>query len=113
MSRASDGWSYGGCSILLAVSRSSQAFVQEARLTSLGPSTLFADHARRWCPWSKAYYRIQRNRGMKHHAALRKLASRWIRILFVVWKTRTPYDPAKYLRNLRAKSPKIIPFLAN
>ena len=73
----------------------------------------FADHARRWCPWSKAYYRMQRDRGMKHHAALRKLASRWIRILFVVWKTRTPYDPAKYLRNLRAKSPKIIPFLAN
>lgn len=71
----------------------------------------FADHARRWCPWSKAYYQLQRSRGMKHHAALRKLASRWIRILFVVWKTSTPYDPARYLNALRTKHPAIIPFL--
>ena len=71
----------------------------------------FADHARRWCPWSKAYYQMQRSRGMKHHAALRKLASRWIRILFVVWKTNTPYDPARYLNTLRTKNPAIIPFL--
>ena len=48
MSRASDGWSYGGCSILLALSRSSQAFVQEARLTSRVPSTLFRQ---RFFPW--------------------------------------------------------------
>jgi transposase len=73
----------------------------------------FADHARKWCPWSKAYYRLQRSRGMKHHAAIRKLASRWIRILFVVWKTRTPYDPQKYLSAIMLKNPNIIPFLNN
>jgi len=71
----------------------------------------FADHARKWCPWSRAYYNLQRSRNMKHHAALRKLASRWIRILFVVWKTRTPYDQAKYLATIQLKNPKIIPFL--
>ncbi len=48
---------------------------------------------------------------MKHHAALRKLASRWIRILFVVWKTRTPYDPDRYLAIIQIKNPAIIPFL--
>jgi transposase len=72
----------------------------------------FADHARKWCPWSKAYYRWQRSRGMKHHATLRKLASRWIRILFRLWKNRTPYDGAKYLATLKRKNPAIIPFLA-
>lgn len=72
----------------------------------------FADHARKWCPWSKAYYQLQRSRGMKHHAALRKLASRWIRILFVVWKTRTPYDPRKYLAAIQARNPPILQFLA-
>lgn len=71
----------------------------------------FADQARKWCPWSRAYYRLQKSRGMKHHAALRKLAGKWIRILFRVWKTRTPYDPERYLKNLQKKHPAIIPFL--
>lgn len=71
----------------------------------------FADHARKWCPWSRAYYRLQRSRGMKHHAALRKLARSWIRILFRVWKTRTPYDPARYLEAVTAKNPALVPFL--
>lgn len=71
----------------------------------------FAEQARKWCPWSKAYYQLQRSRGMKHQAAVRKLASRWIRILFVVWKTATPYDPEKYLITIQIKNPKIIPFL--
>ncbi|MEO2019431.1 MAG: IS110 family transposase, partial [Fuerstiella sp.] len=71
----------------------------------------FADHARKWCPWSKAYYLLQRSRGMKHHAAIRKPASRWIPILFVVWKTRTPYDPQKYLITIHARNPPIVRFL--
>ena len=71
----------------------------------------FADHARKWCPWSHAYYKYQRSRGMKHHAALRKLASRWIRILFRVWKDRTAYDPASYLATIQRKNPAITPFL--
>lgn len=71
----------------------------------------FADHARRWCAWSRAYYRLQRSRGMKHHAALRKLASRWIRILFQVWKKKIQYDPAAYLANIQKKNPAIKPFL--
>jgi len=64
----------------------------------------FADSARRWCTWSRAYYKMQRQRGMRHHAALRKLASRWIRILYRVWITRTPYDEQRYLQALKAKN---------
>jgi transposase len=52
----------------------------------------FADSARLYCPWTKARYHMLRDRGMKHHAALRKLARSWIRILFRVWQTRTPFD---------------------
>lgn len=72
----------------------------------------YADHARKWCPWSKAYYNWQRSRGMKHHAALRKLASRWIRILYRVWKSRTPYDPDQYIETIKRKNPDIVPFLS-
>ena len=34
---------------------------------------------------------------MKHHAALRKIARSWIRILFRVWQTRIPFDCDRYI----------------
>lgn len=71
----------------------------------------FADQARKWCPWSRAYYRWQRSRGMKHHAVLRKLAFRWIRILYAVWKKRQSYDPERYLAAMQRKNPAIVQFL--
>jgi hypothetical protein len=39
---------------------------------------------------SKLYYRPQRARGNDHHAAVRALAYKWIRIIFRCWKDRTP-----------------------
>lgn len=72
----------------------------------------FAACARRFCPWSKARYRMLRDRGMKHHAALRKIARSWIRILFRVWKTRIPFDSDRYIANLKQRCPEIIPYLA-
>ena len=71
----------------------------------------FAECARRYCPWSKARYRILRDRGMKHHAAIRKIARSWIRILFRVWKTRIPFDCDRYIANLQRRCPEIIPYL--
>ena len=71
----------------------------------------FANAAAKWCPWSKAYYKLQQSRGMKRHAILRKLAYRWIRILFRVWQTRTPFDQNRYIQSLLAKTPEIRSFL--
>jgi transposase len=71
----------------------------------------FANSARRYCPWSKARYRMLRDRGMKHHAALRKIARSWIRILFRVWKTRVPFDCDCYIAKLQKRCPEITPFL--
>jgi transposase len=71
----------------------------------------FAECARRFCPWSKARYRMLRDRGMKHHAAIRKIARSWIRILFRVWKTRIPFDCDRYIANLQRRCPEIIPYL--
>ncbi len=72
----------------------------------------FADCARRYCPWSKARYRMLRDRGMKHHAALRKIARSWIRILFRVWQTRVPFDCDRYIAKLQQRCPEITPYLA-
>jgi len=72
----------------------------------------FAECARRYCPWSKARYRLLRDRGMKHHAALRKIARSWIRILFRVWKTRVPFNCDRYIAKPQQRCPEIVPYLA-
>jgi transposase len=71
----------------------------------------FADCARKHCDWSGAYYRLQRDRGMAHHAAVRKLASRWQRILLSVWKHRQPYDDARYTEIMKRRVPELISLL--
>lgn len=71
----------------------------------------FADSARIWCPWSKARYKQLKDRGMKHNAAVRKLARSWIRILFRMWKTKTQFDLQKYMESIIRKNPTLIQFL--
>lgn len=51
--------------------------------------------------WARAYYEQQRQRGADHHAAVRSLAYKWIRILYRCWKDRAPYDEQVYLKSLR------------
>jgi transposase len=53
--------------------------------------------------WAKAYYQQRRQHGVSHHAAIRALAYKWIRILYHCWKTRTPYDESTYLQALRRR----------
>ena len=56
--------------------------------------------------WARAYYEQQRQRGANHHAAVRSLAYKWIRILYRCWKDRVPYDEQVYLKSLqRHRSP--------
>jgi transposase len=57
--------------------------------------------------WARACYEQQRKRGADHHAAVRSLAYKWIRILYRCWKDRTPYDEQVYLKSLkRHRSPR-------
>lgn len=60
----------------------------------------FAGSSIVWCKWAKGYYKSMRERGKSHHAALRALAYKWIRILFACWKNRTPYDDDFFMRSL-------------
>lgn len=53
--------------------------------------------------WARAYYDQLRKRGKSHHAALRALAFKWIRVIFRCWKTRTPYDEALYCKTLKLR----------
>jgi transposase len=53
--------------------------------------------------WARASYDQLRDRGKSHHAALRALAFKWIRIMFRCWKNRTSYDEALYCNSLKLR----------
>ena len=58
--------------------------------------------------WSRACYDHLRAKGMRHYAALRTLAFKWIRIIFRCWKDRVPYDEATYIAALRKAGSPIV-----
>ena len=62
----------------------------------------FAASSIPYCPWAAAFYHQQRARGRGHHAAVRALAFRWIRVIVRCWKDRVPYDDALYTKRLTA-----------
>jgi transposase len=57
----------------------------------------------RFCPWAQACYEAQRARGKGHHAAVRAVAFKWIRILFACWKQRIAYTQELYLQALQTR----------
>lgn len=60
--------------------------------------------------WAGLYYYQQRAKGCSHHAAVRALAFKWIRILYRCWQTSTAYDETKYLKALKDRgSPLLAP----
>ncbi len=60
----------------------------------------FASSSIGFSEWAKVYYTSQIKRGKGHHAAVRALAFKWIRIIFQCWRQRVPYDENKYLAAL-------------
>jgi len=65
------------------------------------------------CEWAKAYYRAHCHKPEQHHAVVRALAFKWIRILFRCWKDRKPYDEQTYLTSLRRRRDLLGPALAS
>ncbi len=72
----------------------------------------WAAHSIGFCDWARAYYQQQRGRGKDHHAAVRALAFKWIRIAFRCWKDALPYDDARYMQSLRRRGSPLIAALA-
>jgi transposase len=60
---------------------------------------LWANLSRKTCVWAEAYYQKKRDDGMDHVAAIRCLGHRWMKILWKMWQTATPYDEALHLKN--------------
>jgi transposase len=72
----------------------------------------FARCSIKLCQWAQLYYQHQRATGKGHHAAVRALAFKWIRILWRCWRDQVVYDDARYTAALqRTGSPlaKLLP----
>jgi transposase len=69
----------------------------------------FAKQSIIWSKWAHAYYDQQRQRGKHHHAAIRALAYKWIRIIFRCWMDRTVYNEQAYVEALRRRGSRLVP----
>jgi transposase len=63
----------------------------------------FAAHSVAKSEWAREFYQGRKDRGVRHHAAVRALAFKWIRILFRCWKDRTPYNEERYIKALQQR----------
>ena len=75
--------------------------------TGIAPQTFqeWAQHSLPRCEWARAYYDQHHARGKQHHAIIRSLAFKWIRILYRCWQNYTPYQEPAYVSKLRPRSP--------
>jgi transposase len=62
----------------------------------------------RCCDWAREHYDQQRAKGKGHHAAVRSVAFKWIRIFYRCWRDRVPYSEHTYLEARQARAPKQI-----
>ena len=56
-----------------------------------------------YCEWAKAYYRRQKRAGKEHHAILRTLAFKWIRIVWRCWHDGVSYREQHHLDALKRR----------
>jgi transposase len=68
----------------------------------------WVNQARRFSPWSQAFYQQQKQAGKSHQKAIRALAYKWGRILWRCWQDRTPYDEDKYVAALKRKQSPLV-----
>lgn len=76
-----------------------QRFRRSAVPTLRASVHLWVDLSRRKCAWAETYYKAHRARGQSHACALRCLGQRWLKILWKIWQSRTPYDEALHTQN--------------
>jgi transposase len=60
---------------------------------------LWANLSRQSCLWAETYYRALRDRGKSHACALLALGQRWLKILWKMWQSHSPYDPDLHTKN--------------
>jgi transposase len=71
----------------------------------------FAGQSIKFCTWARSYYDMMRSKGKRHHATVRALAYKWIRIIYRCWQDRISYNDDIYVRALHKKGAAVITFM--
>lgn len=71
----------------------------------------FAGQSIKFCPWAQGYYDMKRERGTGHHAAVRALAYKWIRIIFRCWQNYVLYNDDIYTRALSKSGSPVVSYI--
>ena len=72
----------------------------------------YAGESIRHSLWARAFYIKKREAGKRHHAAVRALAYKWMRIMFRCWKEGTTYDEVRYLKSLKDRGSDLLKIIA-
>lgn len=72
----------------------------------------FAGHSISQSIWARAFYAEQRKRGKGHHAAVRALAYKWIRIIYRCWQDKVAYSEEKYIESLKRRGSPLAALIA-
>jgi transposase len=64
----------------------------------------YADSSIQFSEWARTFYDKQRTKGKGHHAAVRSLAFKWIRILYRCWFDGIPYSEERHLASLAVRA---------
>jgi transposase len=67
----------------------------------------WAGHSIVQSEWARAYYQQPRRKGNTHHAAVRALAFKWIRIVFRCWQDGVAYHENTYLAALAKRGSRL------
>jgi transposase len=71
----------------------------------------FATESWKHSRWANAFVKHHQAEGKPYHSIMRKLAVRWIRILFRMWQTGQAYDEQKYINSLLKRDHYLTPYL--
>ena len=71
----------------------------------------WANLSRAQCSWAQSYYKKKRAQGKSHACTLRCLGQRWLKILWKMMQTKTPYNEALHMRNQIAHGSWVIQLL--
>jgi transposase len=58
--------------------------------------SIWADNSRHASPWAAEVYARARARGKRHPHAVRILMRAWLRVIWAIWHSGEPYDPARH-----------------
>ncbi len=71
----------------------------------------FARCSKLYCSWAAGFHELKKSQGMGENAILRALAFKWLRVMYVCWKQRVPYDDVAYTKTLQKHDAPCLAFI--